>query len=271
MNASVDLYDSHYGRLDDDIYQSIRAETFGVDLGQESWITADECDEFCGWLEIREGHRLLEIACGSGGVALRIAEKCGASVVGTDINALAIEAATRRAARMSIGGTREFLTCDADGPLPFPDRSFDVVLCNDAINHFKDRLAVLREWHRVLRVGGQCLFSDPVVTTGLVSNAELASRSSIGFFMFSVPGINDSLLQKAGFRVDRVVDMTESVVQVSRKWREARERRRSALLPLETVSKFEAIQKFLEAVHLLALERRLSRFVYVGRRVDSVI
>jgi hypothetical protein len=60
--------------------------------------------------------------------------------------------------------------------------------------------------------------------------------------------------------------MTDSVVRVSRKWREAREKRRAALLPLETEPKFEAIQKFLAAVHVLAHERRLSRFVFVGRR-----
>jgi SAM-dependent methyltransferase len=269
VKAPVDLYDSHYDRIDDDVYKSIRVETFGVDLGQESWITAEECDRFCDWLGIRAGHRVLEVACGSGGVASRIAEKRGASVVGTDINALAIKAARGRAAGNPPAGRVEFLTSDANGPLPFPDGSFDVVLCNDAINHFTDRSSVLGEWRRVLRVGGQCLFSDPVVVTGLVSNAEIAARSSIGYFMFSAPGVNESQLREAGLRVERTADLTDSVVQVSRKWREARDRHRSALLPIEAESKFDSIQKFLAAVHLLALERRLSRFVYVGRRTGN--
>jgi ubiquinone/menaquinone biosynthesis C-methylase UbiE len=271
VKPPVDLYDSHYDRIDDGVYQSIRAETFGVDLGQESWITAEECDRFCDWLGIQSGHHVLEVACGSGGVAARVAEKRSAAVVGTDINALAIRAASSRTAAKAIGGRLKFLTSDADAPLPFPDESFDFVLCNDAINHFKDRLGTLREWRRVLRVGGQCLFSDPVVVTGLVSNAELAARSSIGFFLFSIPGANDSLLQQAGFRVERVSDMTESVVQVSHRWRQARERRRAALVPLETEAKYEAIQRFLAAVHVLALERRLSRFVCIGRRVEKAV
>jgi ubiquinone/menaquinone biosynthesis C-methylase UbiE len=266
----VDLYDSHYDRIDDDVYRSIRADTFGVDLGQESWITAEECDQFCDWLGIRSGHRVLEVACGSGGVASRIAERSGASVVGTDINALAIKAAEKRSTAKSERGPTEFMTSDADSELPFPDGSFDFVLCNDAINHFRNRLGVLREWRRVLRRGGRCLYTDPVVVTGLVSNAELAARSSIGFFVFSVPGANESQLQEAGFDVERVADKTESVVEVSRKWREARDSRRATLMRLENESKYEGIQKFLAAVQLLAAERRLSRFVYIGKRtVDA--
>jgi len=269
VKAPVDLYDSHYDRLEDEVYRSIRAETFGVDLGQESWITAGECDQFCEWLAIRAGQRVLEVACGSGGVAMRIAQGRGASVVGTDVNALAISAARRRVQSTSLAGKVEFLTSDANEPLPFEDGSFDAIVCNDAINHFKDRRHVLREWGRVLRAGGRCLFTDPVVVTGLVSNAELAERSSIGFFLFSVPGANDALLQETGFRVERVTDVTDSVVQTSLKWRESRAKRRSTLVPLESESKFDAIQRFLAAVHALAVERRLSRFAYVARRTEG--
>jgi ubiquinone/menaquinone biosynthesis C-methylase UbiE len=160
----------------------------------------------------------------------------------------------------------EFVAADAERTLPFPDGSFDIVFCNDAINHFGNRLAVLGEWRRVLRIGGRCLFSDPVVITRLVSNAELAERSLIGFFMFSVPGANDSLLQEAGFRVERVADSTENVARVARRWRQARESRRTALVSMESEVKYDAIQQFLATVHILAQERRLSRFVYVGAR-----
>jgi SAM-dependent methyltransferase len=271
VKGPVDLYDSHYDRIDDDVYKSIRAETFGVDLGQESWITAEECDRFCDWLGIRSGDRVLEVACGSGGLASRIAETRGAAVVGTDINASAIKAARNRSAAKPVNGRTEFMTSDADGPLPFPDQSFDVVLCNDAINHFRNRLGTFREWWRVLRAGGRCLFTDPVVLTGLVSNAELAARSSIGFFMFSSPGVNELQLQEAGFHVERVADKTDSVADVSHRWREARERRRAAVVSLETEPKYEGIQEFLAAVHQLAGERRLSRFVYIGRRAESSV
>jgi SAM-dependent methyltransferase len=269
VTAPVDLYDSHYGRIDDEVYRSIRAEVYGADLGQESWISAAECDELCDWLGLGVGHRVLEVACGTGGVAARIAETRGAAVVGTDLNALAIEAARNRPAPKSSDGRTEFMTSDADEPMPFPDGSFDFVLCNDAVNHLRNRREVFREWSRVLRPGGKCLFTDPVVLTGLVSNAELAARSSIGFFVFSAPGANELHLHEAGFHVERVADRTDSVVEVSGRWREARGRRRATLVALETEAKYDGIQEFLAAVELLAKERRLSRFVYIGRRVED--
>jgi SAM-dependent methyltransferase len=271
VTEPVDLYDSHYDRLENEVYRSIRAATFGVDLGQESWITAEECDRFCAWLDIEPGERVLEVACGSGGLATRIAQLGGASVVGTDINALAIAAARRRATSTAVAGHVEFLTVDADGPLPFPDQSFDVVVCNDAINHFRNRRLVFQQWRRVLRRNGRCLFTDPVVMTGLVSNVELATRSSIGYFEFSVPGVNDSLLREVGFDVKRASDVTAGVAETSKRWRAAREERRAALVGLETDAQYTAIQDFLAVVHVLAAERRLSRMAYVGRVIEDAV
>lgn len=47
--------------------------------------------------------------------------------------------------------------------LPFEDRSFDVVLHSDTLEHVPDVLRGLRECRRVLRSGGACLFTVPVV------------------------------------------------------------------------------------------------------------
>jgi SAM-dependent methyltransferase len=219
----------------------------------------------------KAGSRRVNAINSATGFASRIAETRGASVIGTDINALAIKAAKTRSTPKSGHGCTEFITSDADNVLPFPNDSFDFVFCNDAVNHFRNRLEVLKEWKRVLRIGGKCLFTDPVVLTGLVSNAELAARSSIGFFIFSAPGVNERHLQGSGFHLERMADRTDSVVEVSGKWRAARERRRTDLVSVETEAKYEAIQAFLASVHLLARERRLSRFVYIGRRVENAV
>jgi SAM-dependent methyltransferase len=62
------------------------------------------------------------MACGSGGVSARIAERTGAAVVGVDINAFAIDAARQRVRPLSSGGRLEFAPVDADKPLPFAAR-----------------------------------------------------------------------------------------------------------------------------------------------------
>ena len=46
--------------------------------------------------------------------------------------------------------------------------------------------------------GGRMLYAGPVVVTGLVSNEELATRSTTGYFEFCGPGVNERLIRQAG-------------------------------------------------------------------------
>jgi len=264
MTKHVDLYDGHYGHLGADPQTEVRKETYGEDLGQASWITLDELRDWLVLLRPDPAERLLEVACGSGGVTCRVARETGIACVGVDLNAHGIDAAARLAAREGLSARVSFQIADASRFLPFPDGSFDVVLCNDSINHLPDRAAVLRDWHRILRPGGRILFTDPIVITGQLSNEEIRVRSSIGFFLFTPIGCNERLIEQSGFSLLEVRDATEAVASVSRRWRAARDRRRDQLVALESEDKFEGLQRFLSAVDTLASQRRLSRYVYVA-------
>lgn len=271
MKKPVDLYDSHYGKVEAEVYRAVRVEAFGEDLGQTSWITAAECDEFCRWLGLRAGQSILEVACGSGGTAVRITEGFGVSVVGVDINPSAVLAATNRARARTVHDRVEFQVADANETLPFPDESFDVLFCNDSINHLRDRTRVLADWHRVLRPGGRCLYTDPIVVTGCLSNAEIEARSSIGFFLFTPKGFNEAFICAAGFRMVLTADVTASVSRTSQRWHEARSKRRGPLCELEGETKFEELQHFLTTVHTLASEGRLSRFAFMGEKTARAV
>jgi ubiquinone/menaquinone biosynthesis C-methylase UbiE len=194
-----------------------------------------------------------------------MAAETEASVVGVDINVHGIEAATRRASEERMARVT-FQVVDAAAPLPFPDASFDAVFCNDAINHLPGRARVLRDWHRILRPGGRVLFTDPIVVTGQLSSDEIRARSSIGFFLFTPPGHNERLLEQNGFEIREVRDVTEPVASVSKRWRDARARRREHLVALEGEEAYDGFQRFLEIVHTLASEQRLSRFMYLAVR-----
>jgi SAM-dependent methyltransferase len=262
----VELYDGHYGRLTADPQVAVRRRTYDEDLGQASWLTAAEAGEFFRLLGVGTSQLALEVACGSGGVTCRMALETGAACVGTDINPHGVDAARRRAQEQNLSSRVSFQVADAAQPLPFPDQSFDAIFCNDSINHFPGRPAVLRDWHRVLRPGGRLLFTDPVVVTGPVTNEEIRARSSIGFFLFTPAGCNEWLLAESGFVVHEVRDVTEAVASVSERWRDARDELRSALLELEGADAFDGVQRFLSSVHTLASERRLSRFMYLATR-----
>jgi ubiquinone/menaquinone biosynthesis C-methylase UbiE len=266
MGSEVPFYDRTYGRFQLGAREQVRRETYGEDLGQNSWLTVEEWRTFAGWLGMVEGSQVLDVACGSGGPALYLARTFGARVTGVDQNSEAIHTAARLAEQQSVAASARFETADASRPLPFDDATFDAIVCIDAINHLPGRSGVLGDWHRLLKPGGRVLFTDPITVTGLISNEEVAVRSSIGYFIFTPPGEDERLLRAAGFEVLRQEDTTPRVAAVAKRWHDARIRYRTELVEDEGQETFEATQRFLSVVYTLAHERRLSRYAFLGRK-----
>lgn len=265
MSNQVDLYNSTYGNFEEQVLAEIRQEAFGQDIGQNSWITTDEYDRFYSWLDLSPGDHILEIASGSGGPALYLASKFKCHVTGLDINEEGIKTANQHALEANIPNAT-FQLGDVNQRLAFDDGTFDAVMCMDSMNHFRDRLGYLREWHRVLKPGKRALFTDPVVITGPVSNEELAARSSIGFFLFVPLEVTQRLIQEAGFRLVRCEDVTGNIEMTSGRWHDSRQKHREDLVKIEGEERFEGLQTFLSTVHTLTRERRLSRFVFLGEK-----
>ena len=269
MSNHVDLYNSTYGRFAEEILAAVRRETFGEDIGQNSWLTADEFHTFLNSLHLHPGHHVLDVACGSGGPLLYLARTSGCRVTGIDSNENGIAAARQASASAGLSDRARFQVGDANHTLPFPSAFFNAILCIDAINHLKDRLAVLCDWHRLLKPGGRLLYTDPIIVTGPLSNEEILKRSSIDFFLFVPPGYNECLIEAAGFRLVHTRDVTENTSHVSRRWLEARQRYRSELIALEGQERFEGLQAFFTTVHRLSSERRLSRKVFVVEKAAT--
>ena len=259
---TVKHYDANYNRFSTELYAQVRREAFGEDIGQNSWLTADEHDLFIEWMHLTDAARVLDVACGSGHTTLRIAHRTGCSVHGIDIHAAAIAEARNAAEQAGLTSRASFDQVDGGIRLPYEDTSFDALICIDAINHLPNRAAVLKEWARVLKLGGRLVFTDPIILTGPLTSAEMAIRSSIGFFLFVPPGVDEELLRDSGFDVQDVVDRTENVAVTAWKRMKARERLQKDLRTIEGDETFEGQQRFLEVASQLAAERRLSRFAF---------
>ena len=193
--APVDLYDTSYGNFSAAVQAEVRVATYGEDLGQSSWMTADELRLFIRWLKPRPSSHVLEVGSGSGGPALFVARSVGCRITGLDINEAGVRNANALSGRQKLDALAQFQVADAAQPLPFAADTFDAVLSNDAMCHVPRRGDVLRDWFRVLRPGGQMLFTDAMVITGTLSNEEIATRSSIGSYYFLPPGENEKLIQ----------------------------------------------------------------------------
>lgn len=101
---------------------------------------------------IEAGERVLDVACGTGIVARTVARRAGPGVVvGVDVNPAMLEMA-----RQAAGETIEFVESNAQS-LPFDDASFDVVLCQQGLQFFRDRVGALKEMHRVIKPGGRAV------------------------------------------------------------------------------------------------------------------
>jgi SAM-dependent methyltransferase len=112
-------------------------------------------DRMLAMAALQPGDRVLDGACGTGLVSLRIAAAVGASgaVVGTDISGQMVEAARRIAAERAVDNAR-FERADAEA-LPFADATFDVAVCALGLMYVPDPIQALREMRRLLRPGGR--------------------------------------------------------------------------------------------------------------------
>ena len=262
-------YSAHYREFADEVYSALRRAEFGDDFGQNNWLTLPELERFASQLELGQGVRLLDVGCGAGGPALHLAELTACDVTGVDLEEGAIANAGRFAAEAGLEERARFLQADASSALPFEAGRFDAILCLDALNHLPRRPDVFADWARLLAPGGRLLFTDPVTVTGLVGSAELAVRSSIGYFDFAPLGEDERLLREAGLEVLAVEDTTASMAGVAARRVEVRAERAETLRRIEGEEAFERRQQFLGIVAALAHERRISRFTYLAQKARA--
>lgn len=259
-------YDHNYGNFQSELYARIRREAFGEDIGQSSWLSADEQDRFNEWLRVGPGKAVLDVACGSGGPALRLAALTGCLVVGIDIHEQAIATANQLAAQRRMSGVARFQVVDGSRQLPFPDATFNAITCIDAINHLPDRSRVIADWARLLKPGGRLLFTDPITVTGPLTSAEISVRSSIGFFLFVPVGYDEQVIGGCGLRLLQAENVTRNVALLAERRGSARARYEGELRQIEGNDAYEAQQKFFDVAARIAREGRLSRYVYLAEK-----
>ena len=107
---------------------------------------------------LRPGERVLDLACGTGLIARLAAPRVGSTgkVTGIDFNAgmLAVARALPPVSGPTIAWNQESAIA-----LKLPDASIDVVLCQQGLQFFPDKLRALCEMHRVMAPAGRTLLS----------------------------------------------------------------------------------------------------------------
>jgi ubiquinone/menaquinone biosynthesis C-methylase UbiE len=134
----------------DQLKQRMRETWKAGDFGQIARYSAQEATNFVGRLHIQPGTRVLDVACGTGNLAIPAAQT-GAEVWGVDIAPNLLEQAAQRAAAMGLRAT--FEEGDAEH-LRFPDAEFDVVMSMFGAMFAPRPEVAAAELARVCRPGG---------------------------------------------------------------------------------------------------------------------
>ncbi|MEB3340265.1 methyltransferase domain-containing protein [Okeania sp.] len=181
-------------------------------------------------VEIKPGNQVLDIATGTGHVAIEVAQLLGNSglVVGVDISTKMIEKAREKATALKLKNI-EFQLADGEN-INFPDNSFDLILCANAFPLMINKEATLRLWSKFLKPGGfiglhsiaETGFTNIIVLKKILENHGI----NIDFFQLSntVNTIEkyDNLLRQANLEVIFVKTETHgsyrSLEEAKKKW-----------------------------------------------------
>jgi SAM-dependent methyltransferase len=167
-------------------------------------------DSLVAGLEVRPGHRVLELAAGPGslGEVLASAVGGGGSVVLSDIAPAMVELARRRCAHLP-SVSAEVVDASA---IDLPDASFDAVACRMGLMFTPDPAVALAEVNRVLKPGGRLgsltwagMEHNPWMTcvgmaaavAGVVSGGPPVRPG--GIFSLGDPVVLEDLAEAAGF------------------------------------------------------------------------
>lgn len=154
--------------------------------------------------------RIIDLGGGYAGSARYLAEHFGSNVVSLNLSEVQNRQARQINERAGLAGLVSVVDGDFEN-IPEPDNSFDVAWSQDAFLHSGNRAGVLAEIARVLKPGGELIFTDPMQRPGcsrerlqpVLDRIQLQSLGSVDFYTQE--------LQKLGFEKVDFIDLSEQL------------------------------------------------------------
>ena len=125
MNAAkesgADRYGSAYRDFDLPLMRRIRAEAYGEDIGQHSWVTAEQLRADIARLGLTRASRLLDLGCGPCGPLTFVVREAGCEGTGVELSPAALAVGRARATALGIETRISLHEGDLDEALPFAE------------------------------------------------------------------------------------------------------------------------------------------------------
>ncbi|WP_369393849.1 cyclopropane-fatty-acyl-phospholipid synthase family protein [Streptomyces sp. CG1] len=168
-------------------------------------------------LQVGPGDRVLDIGCGLGGPAIRLAQKTGAEVVGVSVSRKQVDKANELAEAAGVSGKVSFQHGDAMN-LPFDDASFSAVWMLESVMQMPDRTAALTEAARVLHHGGRLALTDNYERETISDERRPVIEGILKRYLTQSPASFEaypSMLREAGLRCAEIIDVSENTTRQS--------------------------------------------------------
>lgn len=189
------MSEQRYGATPADAYEDFMAPQ----------LFAPQAEQIMGFVAVDAGENALDVACGTGVMTRRLAERVGASgrVIGLDIHPGMLATARARSSAPNI----EWIEASAL-MMPLPNNHVDVIVCQQGLQFFPDRPAGLGEMKRVLKPHGRVAIStwarldrQPGFHAVARALSKLTEATSHGLPPFSLGDANEllDLMDAAGF------------------------------------------------------------------------
>lgn len=150
--------------------------------------------------ETEPGAHILDIGCGLGGPAMRLARDHRLRVTGIDLVDTVVATARERVAAAGLDQRIEIRQGDATA-LTFADASFDAVFSQDALCHVPNKAAALSEAARVAKPGAAIAFTDWVETGPMPDALRAAALEALCAANLQTRAGYEALLAGVGYRV----------------------------------------------------------------------
>src|SRR5574340_243870 len=219
--AVTKFYDSHPIN-EDQILHALRQSGVNLTCLTQDDLTPLDQDHY-GGIEanallsskagITRSDHVLDVCSGMGGPARWLAQQIGCRVTGLELTESRCRAANRLTAMVGLGEKVEF-RCGNALAMPFADGAFDVAVSQEAFVHVPDKLRLIVECARVVKVRGRIAFTD-IVQRGRLGDRDLSRlRDEMAYPSVETIAGYRKLLQESGFDTVQVEDLSEDWTRI---------------------------------------------------------
>lgn len=166
--------------------------------------------DYCIALVNPGGSDVLDVGCGHGGTAIRLARRCDCRVLGLTLSEKQARLARQNAKFAEVEGVTTFVMQDAE-KYDYPAAEFDLVWTMESSEHFHDKEQYFRNVARTLRAGGRLLLA---AWTGAMNRARVreVARAFLCPELWTAAHYQ-AAIEAAGMRVRTCEDLSSRVVR----------------------------------------------------------